>query len=157
MNFIHKTWKLHTGSKVAQFGASFPTTHTNVRQLFPSSSLMNDSRNICSSKRTLAIKRKSISFFYAYGNQNNWARTPSRFPSFLSDCRQGCKSLSLTLHASTPATSEPKHIFLAELQKREEESRKLRKNEILQHFPSLFYLLSLRFDCIFFIPTSEKG
>lgn len=71
------------------------------------------------------------------------------FRVFSPDCRQGCKSLSLTLHASTPATSEPKHIFLAELQKREkkraESSGKTKFSNIFRHYFICFRFASTAF------------
>lgn len=149
---------------LTQPGASFPSTHTTARQLFPSSSLMNDSRDICSSKRTLAIKRKSISLFYAYGNQNNWARTPSRFRVFspIAGRVDMCKR---NLFLSPFMLRRPQHlnqnIFSLRNSERERESEKRAessgKTKFSNIFRSLFYLLCFASTAFFSFRQRKKA
>lgn len=64
---------------------------------------------------------------------------------------------SLTLHAPTPATSEPKHILLAKLRERARRESKAPEKPNSPTFSVHYFICLLRFDCIFFIPTTEKG
>lgn len=129
-------------------------------ELFPSSSLMNDSRNICSSKIALAIKRKTFRFSMRTAIKiiEHAHRVASRVFSPIA----GRVDVQERKTLSPFMLRRPQHlnqnIFSSGTpREREKESRKLRKNQILEHFPSLFYLLCFASTAFFSFRERNKA